>query len=188
MEPVARVAVTVTFLRMDAPPSEPAPPLPNGAQVLRAAAPSVPFYRYLYDTVGAPHCWWMRRAMPDAELDALLRAPGITLHVLYAGGEPIGFAELDARPWPSANLSYFGLLPHMVGKGYGYPFLRHAVDLVWRHGARAMTVNTCTADHPNALPAYRRAGFRPVRQVRELWDVPLRLGMTIPEALRADRR
>jgi GNAT superfamily N-acetyltransferase len=185
MEPVARVIVTVTFLRMDQPPAEPAPPLPPGAQVLRLAAPSVPFYRYLYDTVGAPHCWWMRRAMADAELQALLQAPGVSVHVLYLGGEPIGFAELDARGWPSVNLSYFGLVPQWVGKRFGYPFLRHTVDAVWRHGARAMTVNTCTADHPHALPAYRRAGFRPVREVRESWDVPLRLGLAIPEVLRA---
>ena len=185
MEPVTRVLVTVTFLRMDAPPSGPAPSLPVGAQVLRLAAPSVPFYRYLYDTVGAPHCWWMRRAMPDDELAALLRAPGLAINVLYHGGEPIGFAELDARPWPSVNLSYFGLVPHFVAKGYGFRFLRHSVDIVWRSGARAMTVNTCTADHPNALPTYRRAGFRPLRQVRECWDVPIRLGLTIPEALRA---
>ena len=185
MEPVARVVVTVTFLRMDQPPAEPAPPFREGAQVLRVAQPSVPFYRYLYATVGGPHVWWLRRAMPDDELAELLATPGISLHVLYVGGEPIGFAELDARPWPSVNLSYFGLVPHMVGKGFGYPFLRHMVDLVWSHGARAMTVNTCTADHPRALPSYRRAGFRPVRQVREYWDVPLRLGMVIPEALRA---
>jgi hypothetical protein len=66
----------------------------------------------------------------------------------------------------------------------GYAFLRHAVDLVWRGSARGMTVNTCTADHPRALPTYLRAGFRPVRQVREDWDIPLRLGMNIPEHLR----
>jgi GNAT superfamily N-acetyltransferase len=185
MEPVARVIVTVTFLRMDQPPADPVPPLPVGAQVLRVAQPSVPFYRYLYDTVGAPHCWWMRRAMADSELEALLRTPGVMVNALYLGGEPIGFAELDARGWPTVNLSYFGLVPHMVGKGFGFRFLRHTVDAVWRSGGRAMTVNTCTADHPNALPSYRRAGFRPIREARECWDVPLRLGLAIPEALRA---
>ena len=46
-----------------------------------------------------------------------------------------------------------------------------------------MTVNTCTADYPRALPTYLRAGFRTLRQVRELWNVPLRLGMRIPERL-----
>ena len=185
MEPVTRVVVTVTFLRMDNVPTETAPPLPNAARVVRLPAPSVAFYRYLYDTVGAPHLWWLRRVTPDAELAALLGMPEISLNVLYVGGEPAGFHELDARPWPTVNLSYFGLVPEFVGQGLGYPFLRHAVDLVWSQGGKAMTVNTCTADHPRALPIYRRAGFRPVRQIREQWDVPLRLGMAIPDALRA---
>ena len=47
-----------------------------------------------------------------------------------------------------------------------------------------MTVNTCTADHPRALPTYLRAGFRPVREMREEWNVPLRLGLDIPDRLR----
>ncbi len=59
------------------------------------------------------------------------------------------------------------------------------MDAAWRPGAAGMTVNTCTADHPRALPTYLRAGFRPLRQVREVWNVPLRLGLTIPAHLRA---
>jgi hypothetical protein len=184
MEPVVRVGVTVTFLRMDHAPEEKAPPIPAHAQVVRVAEPSVAFYRYLYDTVGAPHVWWLRRVMPDDELAALLRSPGLVIMVLYVGGEPAGFYELDARPWPDVNLSYFGLLPNAVGTGLGYAFLRQAVDGVWRQGARGMTVNTCTADHPRALPTYLRAGFRTVRQVREVWNVPVRLGLRIPEHLK----
>ena len=92
--------------------------------------------------------------------------------------------SLDATPWPAVNLGYFGLMPHAVGRGMGLAFLRHAVDEVWRRGARAMTVNTCTADHPHALPTYLRAGFRPVRDMREEWQVPLRLGLDIPDRLR----
>jgi len=185
MEPVARVGVTVTFLRMDRPPADAAPGLPPGQQVVRAGTPSVGFYRYLYDTVGADYVWWLRRTMSDAELTTLLRDPLVSIHVLYSGGEPAGFFELDARGWTDVNLSYFGLMPHAIGSGVGYAFLRQAVDMVWRSGARGMTVNTCTADHPRALPTYLRAGFRSLRQVRELWNVPLRLGMKIPEQLRA---
>ena len=36
-EPVTRVAVDVTFLRMDAPPEGAAPPLPERASVVRVA-------------------------------------------------------------------------------------------------------------------------------------------------------
>ncbi len=185
MEPVIRVAVTVTFLRMDLAPAEPPPALPVTHQVVRATSCSVPFYRYLYNHVGADYVWWLRRTMPDEELAALLGDPLVSIHVLYAGGEPAGFFELDARAWPGVNLSYFGLMPAAIGRGLGRAFLRQAVDAVWRQGARAMTVNTCTADHPRALPAYLRAGFHPVRQARELWNVPVRLGMRIPQHLRA---
>ena len=185
MEPAERVAVTVTFLRMDRAPSAPAPSLPAGCQVVPAVACTVPFYRYLYDTVGAEYVWWLRRAMPDGELNALLRDPAVSIHVLNRAGEPAGFFELDARSWPDVNLSYFGLMPHAVGTGIGYAFLRQSVDLTWRMGARGMTVNTCTADHPRALPTYLRAGFHAVRQVREVWQVPIRLGMRIPSHLRA---
>jgi hypothetical protein len=140
-------------------------------------------YRYLYDTVGADYVWWLRRTMPDRELALLLRDPAVSIHVLYSGGEPAGFFELDGRGWPDVNLSYFGLMPHAIGVGVGYPFLRSAVDAAWRQRPRGMTVNTCTADHPRALPTYLRAGFRTLRQVREVWNVPLRLGMRIPERL-----
>jgi GNAT superfamily N-acetyltransferase len=184
MEPVVRVGVTVTFLRMDAPPPSLTPALPPGVTLVRAASCSVPFYRYLYDTVGADYVWWLRRTLSDAELGALLRDPRISIHTLYQGGEPAGFFELDQRMWPDVNLSYFGLMPHAIGHGLGYVFLRHAVQEVWRRNPRGMTVNTCTADHPRALPTYIRAGFRPVRAVKEVWNVPVRLGLRIPEQLR----
>ncbi len=184
MEPVVRVGVTVTFLRMDAPATGAVRAWPRDVSLVRLASPSVTFYRFLYDTVGADYCWWLRRTVPDAELAALLGDKSVSIHVLYRGGEPVGFFELDARGGPDINLSYFGLMPHAVGTGLGFAFLRHAVAEAWARGPRAMTVNTCTADHPRALPTYIRAGFRPVRAVREIWNVPVRLGLSIADALR----
>ncbi len=180
---VTRVGVTVTFLRMDKPPAEPARPFPSGTAPVRVAPCSVLFYRYLYGGVGAAHVWWLRRAASDDELASLLAHPRIAITVLYAHGEPYGFHELDARNWPDVNLSYFGLMPHAIGRGLGPVFLRHAVDEAWRGGARGVTVNTCTADNPRALPTYLRAGFRPVRHVRETWNVPVSLGLKIPPGL-----
>jgi GNAT superfamily N-acetyltransferase len=184
MEPVVRVGVTVSFLRMDRPPPVAAPALPTPFQIVRAESPTVGFYRYLYNTVGADYVWWLRRTMPDAELRQHLGDPEVSIHTLYSGGEPAGFFELDTRGWTDVNLSYFGLLPHAVGTGVGYPFLRAAIDAAWRMGGKGMTVNTCTADHPRALPTYQRAGFRPLRAVREVWSVPTRLGLRIPDHLR----
>ena len=185
MQLATRVAVTVTFLRLDRPPGDPPPPLPERCELVGLRACSVAFYRYLYDTVGAAHCWWLRRALPDSAIAAILNDPAIGITVLYDDGEPVGFYELDARGRPDVNLSYFGLVPHAIGKGLGRAFLRAAIDDALAASDRGVTVNTCTADHPRALPNYLRAGFRPMRSVRELWDIPNRLGMAIPDHLRA---
>jgi GNAT superfamily N-acetyltransferase len=183
LEPVVRVGVTVTFLRLDAPPADPAPKFPAGVTVRVRPDCTVAEYRALYDGVGADYCWWLRRVMPDRQLEAMLRAPAVLIHTLHIADRVSGFHELDRSPWPTMNINYFGLLPHAVGQGLGYGFLRHAVDTAFGFGAKAVTVNTCTADHPRALPTYLRAGFKPVRAVDEVWQVPQRLGLRIPAGL-----
>jgi GNAT superfamily N-acetyltransferase len=107
--------------------------------------------------------------------------------VLRLGGEVAGFFETDTSPWPDINLNYFGLKPDFIGQGLGRVLLDLAVDTVFAGalGLRGLTLNTCTADHPRALPNYLAAGFREVRRVREVWDIPTRLGLTIPGHLRA---
>jgi GNAT superfamily N-acetyltransferase len=182
--PTTRIAVTVTFLRQDAPPTRPASPLPAGTRLVRLPQPTVAFYRYLYDTVGARYVWWLRRTAPDAQLAELLAAPGVSIHVLYEHEEPAGFFELDARGGSVVNISYFGLLPQAIGKGLGRKLLDATVAAAWAHKPRYVTVNTCTADHPAALPTYLRTGFVAVRTVREVWDIPNRLGLSIPSHLR----
>ncbi len=184
-EATTRAAVTVTFLRQDTPLAAPSPPLPPDTSLFRLARPSVAFYRYLYATVGAPYLWWLRRTMPDQQIADIVQAPGVSIHVLYRGGEPHGFFELDARAMRTVNLSYFGLMPQAVGQGMGTPFLRAALDAAWAQGPGAITVNTCTADHRRALPTYLACGFVVTRRSLEIWDVPDRLGLTVPQHLRA---
>ena len=178
-----RIAVDVTFLRQEIPGLR-SFGFPSDCTLGRVTTPSVAFYRYLYNTVGARHVWWLRRTIPDAQLADLLRAPGVSLHVLTRGHEPAGFYELDARQGPTVNLSYFGLMPHAIGQGLGTNLLRAAIASAWAHKPRALTVNTCTADHPRALPNYLAAGFVPLRTQREVWDVPNRLGLAVPDTLR----
>ena len=183
MQPTTRVGVRVTFLRMEE--RNPAPrPLPSDTGLVRLDRCSVPFYRYLYGTVGGPYVWWLRRSLADEALASILRNPAVSVHVLYRGGEPAGFFELDATPLPVVNISYFGLMPEATGVGLGAAFLDATVEAAWCEGARAVTVNTCTADHPRALPNYLRAGFQKMRVIEEIWDVPNRLGLVIPSHLR----
>jgi GNAT superfamily N-acetyltransferase len=180
-----RAVVTVIFLRMNHRKPGPAPAFPEGA-VLAQERPGVAQYREIYNTVGGPWLWWLRRIMPDDMLARHLASPAVNIHVLRLDGAFAGFFETDSSPWPDVNLNYFGLLPGMIGKGLGTPLLAAAVDSVFSRGSlvRGMTVNTCNADHPRALPNYLAAGFREVRRVRETWDIPRRLGLTVPEHLR----
>ena len=188
----SRIAVDVTFLRMTAKPDQAAPALPPGFDIVPVPSPTVGFYRYLYGMVGRDYCWWLRRVADDGEIAALLADPRTALHVLYHQGEPGGFFELDGRLGGEVNIGYFGLMPHLIGRRVGTAFLRAAVDAAWRQvevqaGSKpgGIRVNTCTADHPRALDGYLRAGFKPIRSVREIWNIPNHLGLPIPQRLRA---
>ena len=179
MVAVQRVGVDVTFLRMDRLVLGVVPGLPLGSAVVRVLECSVPFYRYLYATVGADYCWWLRRTLSDAELATVLAPPSLEIHLLMFKGEPAGFYELDRQQAPLVNLSYFGLLPWAVGRGVGMALLHHAIFQAWQGHCQALTVNTCTADHPRALPNYLKAGFRKLRTVSEEWPVPVSLGLRV---------
>ena len=187
-EPFDRVQVTVTFLRMDRHPPRTWPALPPGAAIEYVPHMDVATYRDLYDRVGQPWLWWLRRIMPDAMLARHLADPAVAIHVLRVDGAVAGFFELDATPWPDVNLSYFGLLPEAIGHGLGFALLGAAIEQVFAGPVRGMTVNTCTADHPRALPNYLRAGFRIVRRIDEMWDIPRRLGFEVPDHLRPAQR
>lgn len=185
VEPTTRIAVDVTFLRMDRGPAAPVPKLPLDLKVEQLFPRcTVPHYRELYATVGHDYVWWLRRTLSDAELDAVLADRAISISVLRDAEGDLGFYELDRRAWPVINLAYFGLYPRAVGRGIGMAFLFHAITSAWAEGPVAITVNTCTADHPRALPNYLKAGFTKLRTVREEWPVPTRLGMPIPDRLR----
>ena len=120
VEPTTRIAVDVTFLRMDRGPSGPVPKLPLGMQVEQLFPRcSVPHYRELYATVGQDYVWWLRRTLSDAELEAVLSDRAISISVLTDAEGELGFYELDRRAWPVMNLAYFGLFPRAVGRGIG---------------------------------------------------------------------
>jgi len=184
-ELVDRVQVTVTFLRMNHRPVRPPVRLPEGVTLTHERL-GVAEYRFLYNEVGAPWMWWLRRVMPDALLARHLESPSVAIYLLRRSGEVAGFFETDAGHWPDVNLNYFGLLPGAIGQGLGKLLLDLAIDSVFQNsvGLRGMTLNTCSADHPRALPNYRAAGFKEVRRVAETWDIPRRLGLQVPAHLR----
>jgi len=149
----------VSYLEMLAPPDRRPVILPSGVEVHRATAPTVSFYRYLYDTIGEDWTWTGRRLMDDETLIANIHNPNVEVNVLWVDGVPAGLMELDRGSMPDMQLLYFGLIPDFVGKGYGRFALDWAIDRAWFFGPKRFWVHTCDLDHPNALSVYQKTGF-----------------------------
>ena len=164
-----KLETVVTFLQMTERPTQVhpvMPPMPTA--VMKAEHPPAHFYRYLYDQVGREFHWSLRRKMSDKELEELLHTDDVELYVLYVEGVPMGMGELDYTNMPdAAQIAYFGLTKEARGKGLGAYFLYQVVETAWSHMPHRLLVNTCTLDHPRALPLYQRMGFEAYDQKTE---------------------
>jgi GNAT superfamily N-acetyltransferase len=175
----------ITYLEMHEKPS--APPVPSPAvgklALMRAEQCTVSFYRYLYETVGTPWLWFERRLLADAVLAAQIRKPTTEIFVLYVGGVPAGYFELDAASPRETELRYFGLVPEFIGRGFGPFLLQSAVGRAWERPIGRLWVHTRRFDHPKALGNYQRAGFV-VYARREVRFEDPRLRGILPRTLR----
>jgi ribosomal protein S18 acetylase RimI-like enzyme len=168
------VTTTVTYLAMTTPPSGHPPPSPLlKTAILHAEKPPPHFYRYLYDTIGAPYFWVERRSWTNDKLVKHLAQEEFALYVLYVGGVPAGMAELDSPEKDIGQIAYFGLMPEFVGRKIGPWFLHQAIELAWQRPITKLLVNTCTLDHKKALATYQRAGFEPYGRGQKTILVPL---------------
>jgi GNAT superfamily N-acetyltransferase len=176
--PDGKLRSLVTYLEMLAPPpSRVVPVPPPRTEISQSVRPPVHFYRYLYNTIGAPWLWGDRRRLQDRELAEIIGHPNVRIDVLYVGGVPAGYVELDARSAPDIELAYFGLMPEFIGQKLGVFFLEYAIRAAWSCRPGRIWVHTCSLDHPRALSMYERAGFVRYRQVEEIVDDPRALGL-----------
>ncbi len=174
---------TITYLEMQAKPRQPPRPQPLAkVALLRAENCTVSFYRYLYNTVGEPWVWYVRRQWSDEQLRRHLARDDIDVFVLYLGGVPAGFFELERAAAGDTELCYFGLVPEFIGRRLGHYFLQAAVDIAWLGVTRRVWVHTSTFDHPRALGVYQRAGFRVYRRDAIVFADP-RIAGVLPRTL-----
>lgn len=162
------VQVTVTFLEMGAPPAH-YPPMPMNRQIALLKTQAIPlhYYRYLIDRVGRKWEWVNALRLDDEELAAGLHREDRDIRVLYLDGAPAGFFDIRPHLPETTELAYFGMMEHALGQRLGRWFLGAAIQAAWSHGPRRVTVQTCTMDHPAALPLYQKLGFSPVGQKQE---------------------
>jgi GNAT superfamily N-acetyltransferase len=122
------------------------------------------FYRYLYGEVGRLYHWVDRLVWADDEIRAHLARPEINLWVMYSGGAPAGYFELERHQDGSTEIAYFGLIQDFLGHGLGKHLLSVAVERAWMGAPTRVWLHTCTLDDPAALPNYLKRGFQPFKQ------------------------
>ena len=150
----------ITYLEMRyRPPRRPIPAPLEKLALMRAEDCTVSFYRYLYDTVGAPWLWFERRLLDDAALARQIAKPTTEIFVLYVRGVPAGYFELDTAAPRETKLCYFGLVPEFIGRRLGPYLLQAAIDQAWTRPIDRFWLHTSTFDHPKALSTYQQAGF-----------------------------
>jgi GNAT superfamily N-acetyltransferase len=179
--PDGKIAAVVTHLEMLQRPA--LPPDPAGPWALRRVEhPDVSWYRDLYRRVGEQWLWFSRARMSDAELAAVIQAPGVEIHALVHDGRDEGLLELDFRQRGQCELVFFGVTANLIGTGAARFLMGSALARAWSEPVSRVWLHTCTFDHPAALGFYQRAGFRPFRRQIEIADDP-RLDGTAPRAV-----
>jgi len=175
--------VTTYYLEMLSPAELlPAGAAPPGVELRRAEVPSPELNRFLYTAVGGDWYWVDRLGWSYERWLRYLERPELETWVLYAGGTPVGYFELEKQPGESVELAYFGLLPRFVGKGLGGYLLTKAIERGWAMGARRVWVHTCTLDHPRALANYQARGFRLYKEETRKEELPDRSPGPWPDA------
>ena len=175
--PDDQLATVVTTLEMTKrPPLRPLPASP--LRLVRWAKPTAAAYQTLFRRVGGPWLWFSRLAMSQDALLAIIHRPAIEIYaVADRAGIEVGLLELEFGHGGQCELSYFGLVPELTGRGHGRWLMGEAMARIWRPGITRVTVNTCTLDHPSALKFYQTQGFAPITRTIEIFADPRMAGL-----------
>lgn len=176
--PAGHIGVVVSYLEMT---ERPKPRLiPTSPLRIKAWPDVTPAqYRILFERVGGPWLWYSRLQMDDETLKANI----CELHaVIDPAGVEVGMIELDFAVPGECLLRFLALVPELAGRGHGKWLFAQMLTLAWRKSVERLHLNTCTLDHPAALPSYLKAGFRVYKRAFESFPDPRLLGLLPREA------
>ncbi len=182
-----QLPVMITYLEMTSAPKSAPRPLPvqnSPVSLVKLKDCTVSFYRHLYNTIGEKWMWWEKRIATNEEIHSIVTRDTTDQYLLSVGGVPAGWAQLDnlgdfEGKGQTMEVGYFGLFPDFLGRGLGPYLLDFAIQTAWAHPSKPSRVqlNTCTLDHPSALPTYQKSGFSPYKQELEMITDPRKTGV-----------
>jgi GNAT superfamily N-acetyltransferase len=122
--------------------------------------------------IGEPHNWTTPSGLAEDQWRERLARPDVLAWIGCVRDEVAGAIELELHGGGDVEITMFGLLPEMVGRGFGGHLLTLATQLAWEARQpgdppnRRVWLHTSSLDHPHALPNYERRGFRAFRTER----------------------
>ena len=131
----------------------------RSGMLLRRDEPSIGCYRHLQQQAGTSRTRTRWAEDADDELFVYLTDDLVDVFVLFMGGAPAGFFELDRRKNPDVELVHAGLLPDFQGRGLGKYLVATAVETAWDDEPERVWVTTSDDDDPRGLLLYQWAGF-----------------------------
>ncbi|MHA1164259.1 MAG: GNAT family N-acetyltransferase [Alphaproteobacteria bacterium] len=179
--PAGKIAAVVTYLEMRSAPPVDEEPASAPGELRRINDPDSDWYLELYRRIGIDFLWFSRLTLPEDALSLILTDPKYEIFALRCQGKDKALFELDFRNEGECELSFFGVVPSLVGTGAGRALMARAIEIAWSRPINRFWLHTCTLDHPKALQFYLRAGFTAFKREIEIADDPRLTG-----ALRRD--
>ncbi|MEW4467123.1 GNAT family N-acetyltransferase [Parasphingorhabdus sp. JC815] len=134
--------------------------------------PDLEEYRKLFRQVGDDWLWFGRLLLTDDELRSAIHDPNVKIFKAMYDGNTVGFVELDFSQPEQCEISYFGLIPEMNGKGRGSIMMAQTLERAWKDGIKRVWLHTCTNDSPRAPVFYERVGFTAYKREIEIATDP----------------
>jgi GNAT superfamily N-acetyltransferase len=164
---------TITYLEMRSPDDlVPGRPPPEPMELEHVDAAAVGTFHAAVLRIGEPHDWTTPSGRSEDQWRARLARPQVRAWIAGVGGEVAGVIELELHAEGEVEITMFGLVPEMVGRGFGGHLLTLATRLAWEARLagggpnRRVWLHTSSLDHPHALLNYERRGFRVFRTER----------------------
>ncbi|GLQ77686.1 N-acetyltransferase [Mesorhizobium huakuii] len=174
--PAGKIVNAVTWMEARAPRPDLAKPL----AMTRISEPDTAAYRAIFLEIGAPWLWDRAAEMSDAEISAHFADP--RQHLYYGhdeSGGHVGMVEFRMDDNNEIEITYFGLLPALTGRGLGKRLMAGALDQAWRLDPGRIWLHTSSIDHHGVIGFYQACGFEPYAAGFEITDDP-RIKGTLP--------
>lgn len=171
------------YLEMMASPVAPTePPVPEGLLLEPLARNDAARYQALFRAVGARWLWAGNLAKTETQIAQMLDAPDMETWVVAGQPGDLGLLQLEYTAERGAELVYFGVVPDVIGMGFGRWLIEVAITRAFARPTHRLWLHTCNFDHPTALEFYQRAGFQIYATGFEVMDDPRVSGILPPTA------